>query len=176
MLKKNEGKLRGWLAYTLSKSEQLTSGRNSSEPGINNGNWYNTPYDKTHDLSINTKNKINKNIKIVGNFILQTGQPTNYPNSQYNYMNLNVPNYGERNSQRLPNYHRLDINLTLTPNRNGKKIERTPVWLMRQAGRILPEYRKIRNSLSGFKELVETPHLAAAVSYTHLTLPTILLV
>ena len=47
---------------------------------------------------------------------------------------------------------------------NGKKIERTPVWLMRQAGRILPEYRKIRNSLSGFKELVETPHLAAEVT------------
>jgi len=47
---------------------------------------------------------------------------------------------------------------------NGKNIERTPVWLMRQAGRILPEYRKIRNSLSGFKELVETPHLAAEVT------------
>ena len=47
---------------------------------------------------------------------------------------------------------------------NGKKIERTPVWLMRQAGRILPEYRKIRNSLSGLKELVETPHLAAEVT------------
>ena len=46
----------------------------------------------------------------------------------------------------------------------GKNIERTPVWLMRQAGRILPEYRKIRNSLSGFKELVETPHLAAEVT------------
>ena len=47
---------------------------------------------------------------------------------------------------------------------NGKKIERTPVWLMRQAGRILPDYRKIRNSLSGFKELVETPNLAAEVT------------
>ena len=46
----------------------------------------------------------------------------------------------------------------------GQNIERNPVWLMRQAGRILPEYRKIRNSLSGFKELVETPHLAAEVT------------
>lgn len=46
----------------------------------------------------------------------------------------------------------------------GEKIERTPVWLMRQAGRILPEYRAVRNSLSGFKELVETPHLAAEVT------------
>ena len=46
----------------------------------------------------------------------------------------------------------------------GEKTERTPVWLMRQAGRILPEYRKVRNSLSGFKELVETPELAAEVT------------
>ena len=47
---------------------------------------------------------------------------------------------------------------------NGEKTERTPVWLMRQAGRILPEYRAVRNSLSGFKELVETPELAAEVT------------
>jgi uroporphyrinogen decarboxylase len=46
----------------------------------------------------------------------------------------------------------------------GEAIERYPVWLMRQAGRILPEYRAVRNSLSGFKELVETPELAAEVT------------
>lgn len=46
----------------------------------------------------------------------------------------------------------------------GEKTERTPVWLMRQAGRILPEYRSIRNSLSGFIELVKTPELAAEVT------------
>jgi uroporphyrinogen decarboxylase len=46
----------------------------------------------------------------------------------------------------------------------GEVIERYPVWLMRQAGRILPEYRAVRNSLSGFKELVKTPELAAEVT------------
>lgn len=46
----------------------------------------------------------------------------------------------------------------------GDTTERTPVWLMRQAGRILPQYRALRAKLSGFKELVETPHLAAEVT------------
>lgn len=46
----------------------------------------------------------------------------------------------------------------------GEKTERTPVWMMRQAGRILPEYRAVRNSLSGFIELVKTPERAAEVT------------
>lgn len=46
----------------------------------------------------------------------------------------------------------------------GEETERVPVWLMRQAGRILPEYRAVRAQLSGFKELVETPELACEVT------------
>lgn len=47
---------------------------------------------------------------------------------------------------------------------NGLKTERTPVWLMRQAGRILPEYRQVRASVKGFKALVESPELATEVT------------
>lgn len=46
----------------------------------------------------------------------------------------------------------------------GEQVERPPVWLMRQAGRVLPQYRALRGKLSGFKELVETPELAAEVT------------
>lgn len=46
----------------------------------------------------------------------------------------------------------------------GEKVERTPVWLMRQAGRILPEYREVRAKMGGFKELVESPEFACEVT------------
>ena len=121
LVKKNQGKLKGWLAYTLSKSEQLTAGRTLNEPGINNGEWYNTPYDKTHDFSINASYELNKKWKFNTNFVFQTGQPTNYPVGQYEVQSLNVPIYNDnsRNSDRLPAYHRLDISATLNPEKNN---------------------------------------------------------
>jgi hypothetical protein len=123
LFRKNEGKLKGWLAYTLSKSEQLTSGRNINEPGINNGEWYNTPYDKTHDLSVNAGYELSSKWKFNTNFLLQTGQPTNYPVGQYEFQGLNVPIYNDnqRNANRLPTYHRLDLSATLTPVKNNNR-------------------------------------------------------
>jgi hypothetical protein len=115
LFKKTEGRFKGWFAYTLSKSEQKTEGRSASETGINNGKWYNTPYDKTHDVSITTSYDLNKKWAFSSNFLFQTGQPTTYPNGQYEYNGINIPNYEARNSSRLPTYHRLDISAIYTP-------------------------------------------------------------
>lgn len=115
LLRKNEGKFQGWFAYTLSRSEQKTPGRNASEPGINNGKWYKTPYDKTHDVSVSTSYELNKKWKFSSNFIFQTGQPTTFPNGQYTFENISVPSFSLRNENRLPVFHRFDISATYTP-------------------------------------------------------------
>jgi len=117
LLRKNQGAFQGWIAYTLSKSEQKTSPRNENEIGINNGQWYNTPYDKPHDLSIYGAYSLNDRWKINSNFIYQTGLPTNYPIGQFDFQGIVVPYYGLRNEQRLPDYHRLDLSATYTPKR-----------------------------------------------------------
>lgn len=121
LFKKTEGRFKGWFAYTLSKSEQKTEGRTTVETGINNGEWYKTPYDKTHDVSLTTSYDLNKKWTLSSNFIFQTGQPTTYPNGQYEYNGINIPNYEARNSSRLPTYHRLDVSATFVPKPNSKK-------------------------------------------------------
>jgi len=132
LFRKNAGRFKGWLAYTLSRSEQRTpgrdlgldTGRSDLETGINLGEWYSTPYDKTHDLAVYGSFDLNDKWNFNANFIFQTGQPTNYPIGQFEFEGVNVPYYGLRNKERLPDYHRLDISAILTPKRNKwRKIQ-----------------------------------------------------
>ena len=126
LLRKNEGPFTGWLAYTLSRSEQRTpgrdlgldTGRSDLETGINFGEWYSTPFDKTHDLSFFGSYELNDKWTFNANFIYQTGQPTNYPVGQFEFEGLTVPFFGLRNQERLPDFHRLDVSATLTPRKN----------------------------------------------------------
>ncbi len=122
LLQKTKGNFKGWLAYTLSRAEQRIPGRNVIEPGINNGRWFVTNFDKTHDLSLNSSYRFSNKWKINTSFNFQTGLPTTYPVGQYSlFRNLVIPNFGERNSNRLPNYHRLDVALNYTPKPNSEK-------------------------------------------------------
>ena len=121
LVRKNEGNFTGWLAYTLSKSEQLTEGRTANELGINNSNWYNTPYDKTHDISFTGSYKLNQKWNLNTNFLFQSGQPTTYPNGQYEYNGITIPSFSNRNANRLPAYHRLDISVNYTPKSSKDK-------------------------------------------------------
>lgn len=115
LLRKNTGKFTGWLAYTLSRSEQRTPGNASGGLGLNNGNWYKTAYDRTHDISLTGSYEVNERWSFGANFIFQTGRPVTYPNGQFTYNGLSIATYSERNADRLPAYHRLDLSATLTP-------------------------------------------------------------
>lgn len=121
LLRKNTGKFNGWISYTLSRSEQQTPGRNAQELGINNGNWYKSAYDKLHNIAVTSSYEYSKKWTYGANFALQTGQPTTFPNGQYQYQGITVPNYGGRNGDKLPTYHHLDLSATYTPKPDRKK-------------------------------------------------------
>tara|TARA_R110002072_G_scaffold261258_1_gene419853 strand:- start:2175 stop:4562 length:2388 start_codon:yes stop_codon:yes gene_type:complete len=121
LLRKTEGQLQGWIAYTLSKSEQRTPGRTPLESGIANGQWYNSPWDRTHDISITAQYEWSPKWTFGANLIYQTGQPTTYPEGQYEYQGLVVPVYETRNSSRLTDFHHLDLSATWTPRPDSKK-------------------------------------------------------
>jgi hypothetical protein len=121
LFRKNTGKLNGWISYTLSRSEQQTPGRTALETGINNGDWYKSAYDKLHNIAITSNYNLNKKWSFGANFALQTGQPATFPNGQYEYLGIKVPNYGSRNENRLPTYHHLDLAATYIPKPERKK-------------------------------------------------------
>ncbi len=121
LLRKNTGKFNGWIAYTLSKSQQRTPGRTPNEIGINNGEWYRSPYDKLHNLAFTGNYTLSEKWNFGANFTFQSGQAVTYPNGQYVYQGITVPSYGKRNGSSLPFYHHLDVSATYIPKPFKKK-------------------------------------------------------
>lgn len=114
LFKKNEGRLTGWIAYTLSRAEQQTDGGNIGGSGIAGGDWYTAGWDKTHDLTTTASYELTNKWLLSSNFTLQTGIPVTFPDGQYNYGPLFIPTFEERNASRLPTIHRLDLAATYT--------------------------------------------------------------
>ena len=121
MVKKNTGKLTGWLSYTLSKAEQRTPGGIAGGPGINNGDWYRANYDKTHNLSLTGSYEFSKKWSFGGIFTFQSGKAATFPNGKYQYQGITVANYGKRNDDNLSSYHHLDLSATYIPKPDKKK-------------------------------------------------------
>ena len=107
LLKKNTGKLTGWIGYTYSRTERLID-------GINNNNWYPARQDITHDVSVVGIYDFNKKWTVSATWVYNTGNAVTFPTGKY-IINGNIKYYyTERNGYRMPNYHRLDIGATRT--------------------------------------------------------------
>jgi hypothetical protein len=114
-LNRKVGSVTGWVSYTLSRTEQRFIAGPSE--GVNNGNWFLSPTDKLHNLSIVAVKPIWTRWVLGSTFAAASGLPATFPVSRYAYAGFIVPEYGPRNSSRLPFYHRLDLSLTRTGNR-----------------------------------------------------------
>jgi hypothetical protein len=106
IVRKNEGKLSGWVSYTYSRSFRIV-------PEINNGRRYVSPYDKPNNLNIVLNYEIAKRWTASVTWIYATGLPVTFPTGRAIAGNAIIPIYSDRNSYRMEGYHRLDLSLTL---------------------------------------------------------------
>lgn len=107
MFRKNTGRLTGWIAYTISRTETRI-------PGINNGKWYNASNNRLHDLSLSAIYRIAKHWTISGSWIFLSGQPLTAPDVKYEIAGETCYYYSQRNSYKAPPTHRLDLSATYT--------------------------------------------------------------
>ena len=101
-LQKKQGKFSGWLNYTFSRISLQS-------PEVNGGKAFVPFYDRPHDFSLFVQWNCSPRFRISTNFIYYTGSAITTPIAFYNYHNQQVPVYGDKNNDRLPDYHRLDI-------------------------------------------------------------------
>lgn len=106
MLRKTRGKLTGWVGYTLSRSLRQID-------GINRGDWYSANQDRRHDISVVATWQLTPRWNVGGTWVFASGQPTTFPIGAYQLGGNLVPLYGDRNSSRMPAYHRMDLSVTI---------------------------------------------------------------
>ncbi|MFN3426363.1 MAG: TonB-dependent receptor [Candidatus Thermochlorobacter sp.] len=110
-VRKNLGNLTGWISYTLSRSERKVAGVDGG-PGINRGEWYLSPFDRTHNLNVVGIYKLSDAWTVSADFVLQTGIPANFPIGAYEISGAIIRQFPDtRNAERLPLYHRLDVSV-----------------------------------------------------------------
>jgi hypothetical protein len=132
--KKRKGKLTGWLAYTLSRTERLFD-------EINRNTWYPSKQDRTHDFSLVAMYQLSPRVQLSGTWVYYTGNAVTYPEGKYSINGQDVLLYSDRNAYRMPDYHRLDLGLSLK-NKEYKSV------LDPESGDFIQQKKRFRSSWS----------------------------
>jgi len=146
LLRKKQGRLNGWVSYTLSRSlKQFDQ--------INNGQWFSAKQDRIHDISIVMNYKLTPRTDLGAVWVYYTGNAVTFPAGFYQFDGREYPYFTERNGGRMPNYHRLDISITLH-NKPGKKFKSSWNFALYNAyGQLNPYIVYFREDYNGSREL-----------------------
>jgi hypothetical protein len=118
---KKLGKFTGWFSYTYARTFRIVEG-DFEEETINFGRKYPANYDKPHDVTFAFNYKQSPIVDFAANFTYSSGRPATVPLSMYDADNLtNIYNFSLRNQDRIPDYHRLDLSMTV---KSKPKVDR----------------------------------------------------
>jgi len=113
LIKKESGKLTGWISYTLSRTEKRIE-------GINNGNYYPATQDQTHNIAVVGIYNVNPRWTLSATWVYNTGNAVSWPSGKFSVDGVPVYLYPSRNNYRMPAYNRLDLGATLLVKKTNK--------------------------------------------------------
>jgi hypothetical protein len=116
VFRKTSGKISGWLSYTWSRAV-------SKIPEINGGKSFVSNIDVPHEVIVNLTYDNHKRWLIALNWIYHSGLPVTTPVGFYYYNGVSVPVYGDKNNDRLPDYHRLDLSVMLRLSKPERRFQ-----------------------------------------------------
>ena len=120
-IRRNTGRLNGWLSYTYARSLIQVDGDEDWQR-INNGLEYPANYDKPNAFTAVGNYKISRRISISSNIVYNSGRPITYPTGYLFTNDYQVVNYSQRNEFRIPDYFRMDMSLNIEGNLKKRKI------------------------------------------------------
>ena len=109
MVSKKKGNFTGWVNYTYARTFNQTYADLNVLEQVNNGNWYRANYDRPHSFNLSIDLAADKHNSFSFNFVYSTGRPYTEPVGFVQYLNNFYPYFDERNNNRIPAYHRLDL-------------------------------------------------------------------
>jgi len=116
LVRRTQGRLSGWISYTYSRVRMKIE-------GVNDNREFPPFYDRPHDFSLFLSYNFTRKVNLSANWIYYTGSAITTPVGFYEYNGSTVPLYGNKNNDRLPDYHRLDVALTWTINKPDRKFQ-----------------------------------------------------
>jgi hypothetical protein len=117
--KKNLGRVTGWVSYTYSRALRRVI-TPFEEEIINDGNWFPANFDKPHDFTLIGNYKISTLTSFSASFSYSSGRPVTFPEAKFDFAGNSLAYFRNRNLQRIPDYHRLDLSLNFKFQGNGK--------------------------------------------------------
>lgn len=160
---KNKGRTTGWIAYTLSWVENKID-------GIMDGQWYTAPNDRRHDLVVVLMSQLSPSWSLSSSWRYTTGQAMTAPAAKFELSGETHYYFGDRNVNRAPDYHRLDISASYSKQK-GKSTRTWTFALFNAYNRYNPflvTYKEDASKPSGTKAVVTSLFgIVPTVSFTY---------
>ena len=121
LLRKNVGKLNGWLSYTYSRS-LLRTAKDELAEKINGGDWYPNNFDQPHNAVLVGNYEWSKRFSTSLNANYSTGRPITLPVAKFNYGGSERVFFSDRNAYRIPDYFRIDLSVNIEGNHKVRKL------------------------------------------------------